>query len=261
VGLDATHSKDRLDARRASFKSMGEDYELTRPQYPVDVIGWIVGPEPRDVLDLGCGSGKLTSQLAGMGHRVVGVDPSMMMLQGMPAKDLPAICGTAEAVPLKTESVDVVTAAQAFHWFDHTLAIPEIRRVLRRDGRLGLMWNLRDESVDWVRDLSKIIGSEDAMAATLGGPDAAEGDLRTRLQHAAQFTSIEREVFPFKQELSESGLVGLIRSRSYVAILPEGERQVLLTAVAELCRNHPQLKGKPKFTLPYKTLAFRASSV
>jgi ubiquinone/menaquinone biosynthesis C-methylase UbiE len=177
-----------------------------------------------DVVDLGCGSGKLATQLLAVGHRVVGVDPSLELLRVSAAKGIVATCGRAEALPLRDASADVVTAAQAFHWFDHQRAVPEMRRSLRRGGRVGLLWNLRDESVDWVRELSSIIGSEDAMARTLGRIDEMGADVERKLRHDGDFPIVEQEIFDHFQELSEEGLVALIGSRSYIALLGEDER-------------------------------------
>lgn len=165
------NARSDLDARRAAFLSPG-DYDRVRPGYPVEAIHWMVGDEPKDVVDLGCGPGKLTASLAEFGHRVVGIDPSMAMLAGMRTRGLRAICGRAEAIPLQNGCTDVVTAATAFHWFDAERAVPEMRRVLRDTGLVGLITNIRDENVPWIKALSEIIGSETAMAATLGGAGA-----------------------------------------------------------------------------------------
>lgn len=239
---------------------MSADYDRTRPSYPIDAITWVVGSEPKQVVDLGCGPGKLTAQLVGLGHRAVGVDPSIAMLQGMVAKDLPAVCGTAEAIPLRDGCADVVTAATAFHWFDHTRAVQEMRRLLVPGGIVGLLTNFRDESVGWVKALSDIIGSEAAMAATLGGAAGMEGEFVAKLQGAGLFESTKHRVFDFEHELTEDTLVGLVRSRSYVAILPDEEREVLLDDVQRLCREHSQLAGRQRFSMPYKTHVFRSNA-
>ena len=65
--------------------------------------------------------------------------------------------GTAESIPLPDASVDVVTVAQAFHWFDAPLALAEIARVLRPGGGLAILWNERDESTAWVAEMSRLI--------------------------------------------------------------------------------------------------------
>jgi SAM-dependent methyltransferase len=248
---------DDVDARRASFLSVTDDYERTRPQYPEAAIRWAVGSPPKTVLDLGCGPGKLTAQLVALGHSAFGIDPSQRMLSGMRAKGLLSTCGRAEQIPIVDAALDVVTAAQAFHWFDHKLAVPEMRRVLKEGGRVCLFWNLRDESVEWVRRLSEIIGSEDAMGATLGDPDDFQIDVASLLTGGGAFESVEVQVFPYVQRLSEEGLIGLVRSRSYVAILSDDDRDQLLEDVRQLFKETAE--GQEEITLPYRTVTFRAA--
>jgi len=249
-----------IDARRAHFLNVGDDYEKTRPQYPVRAIEWVAGPDPRRVLDLGCGPGKLTAQLAHLGHRAVGLDPSVAMLREMKAKKLPAVCGRAEQIPLKDAAVDVVTAAQAFHWFDHERAVPEMRRVLADEGRMGLLWNLRDESVDWIARLSEIIGSDDAIGATLGRHSEFLDNVISQLTHQGSFRDVEVMTFPYEQRLTEESLVGLVRSRSYIALLPEDERERVIERVRSLRREHRELRGRKTFSLLYRTVVFKAQA-
>ena len=127
--------EDRLE-RAASFGGVADAYERARPGYPDDAVRWLAGEEPCDVVDLGAGTGKLTRSLVALGHRVTAVEPLEEMLEqlrhAVPAAT--ALRGSAEAIPLPDGSADVVTCAQAFHWFDHEVALPEMARVLRPGG-------------------------------------------------------------------------------------------------------------------------------
>jgi ubiquinone/menaquinone biosynthesis C-methylase UbiE len=250
--------EDWFETRRTSFRSVTADYDETRPDYPVDGIVWALGEEPRTVLDLGCGPGKLTQQLAELGHRTIGLDPSMKMLQGLIRRNLLAVCGTAEAIPLSSHSVGGMTAAQSFHWFDQARALPEMRRVLRDAGRVGLFWNLRDDTVEWVRALSDIMGSEDALTPMLKGKEESTKRFISTLSSDGLFEAVEHKVFDHEQHLTEETLVGNVRSRSYIALLPDAARDGVLDEVRRLCREHPQLVGRESFTMPYKTRVFRA---
>ncbi len=116
----------------------------------------------RKVLDLGPGTGKLTTRLVERGLDGVAVDPIPDMLEVLRASlpDTLAMEGTAEEIPLEDNSVDAGLVAQAWHWVDPERAIPEVARVLRPGGRLGLVWNTRDERLGWVRELGQIIGTD-----------------------------------------------------------------------------------------------------
>jgi len=131
-----------------SFDLAAEEYEATRPTYPDELLDLLPVASGATVLDLGAGTGKLTRVLARRYARVIAVEP----LDGMRAilervvRDVEALPGSAEQIPLDDASVDAVFAAQAFHWFDHARAIPEIARVLRPGGVLAIVWNGPDES-------------------------------------------------------------------------------------------------------------------
>src|SRR5262245_57393509 len=123
------HADRRVDPVAARFGAVAADYDRGRPAYPRAVIDRLaavasVGPGT-DVLDLAAGTGKLTRQLAGLGASVVAVEPSAGM-RAQFAASVPGVRvldGTAEAIPLTDGSVDVVTVAQAFHWFRSTDAL------------------------------------------------------------------------------------------------------------------------------------------
>ena len=91
------------------------------------------------MLELGAGTGKLTAVLVELGHDVHATepDPEMLAVLQRHLPDVPTSEAGAEEIPLPDRSVDVVVAAQSFHWFDHDLALPEIARVLRPGGYLA----------------------------------------------------------------------------------------------------------------------------
>ena len=123
--------------RSLSFGSAAAAYERGRPSYPPEAIDWLLPRGARHVLDLGAGTGKLTTRLVERGLDVVAVDPIPDMLEVL-RTSLPetrALLGTAEEIPLEDNSVDAVLVAQAWHWVDPERAIPEVARVLRPGGR------------------------------------------------------------------------------------------------------------------------------
>lgn len=230
------------------FGQVAEVYDRARPGYPAPAVEWLVGRPSQRVLDLGAGTGKLTSALMAAGHDVVAVDPSAGMLAVLrttvPAAQ--AVVGRAESIPLPDAGVDAVVVGHAFHWFDHVVAVPEISRVLRPGGRLGLVWNIRDETLPWVRELTHIIGGQDAF-----GAEVARG-IRAA---STQFDSFDEAHFRHAQQLDREQLLGLVRSRSYVAIRAPAEQDEICAAVSRLFDRHSE---SDRVTLPYVTHCYRA---
>ena len=231
-----------------AFAGVAGAYERGRPGYPDDAVHWLAGEEPCDVVDLGAGTGKLTRVLVSLGHRVTAIEPLPEMLELLPAAapGAFAMLGNAEVVPLPDAYADVVTCAQSFHWFDHSLALPEIARVLRPGGRLGLVWNSRDDRDPWMARLSEIIGNEAVQ----------ETDVVPVLEASAVFGPVEKEQFAFDQALGRDGLLDLVLSRSYLAKLSPAERAPVLDAVGRL---YDETSGPEGVRLAYVTDCFRAT--
>jgi SAM-dependent methyltransferase len=215
---------------RVGFTAAADAYERGRPSYPdaavrllVDELG--IGPG-RDVLDLAAGTGKLTRLLVPTGARVTAVEPVEAMRALLTGAEV--LDGTAEAIPLPDASVDVVTVGQAFHWFDPVLALAEIDRVLRPGGRLGLIWNERDESVPWVSAFTEVINDHGG-----GRPYVRDQDW-AQLTRDAGFVDVATHRFDNPVVTDRAGVVERAASTSYVAALPDDRRAVCLAAIAEL---------------------------
>jgi SAM-dependent methyltransferase len=234
--------------RSLSFGSEAAAYERGRPSYPPEAIDWLLPPGARDVLDLGAGTGKLTTRLVERGLDVVAVDPIAEMLELLSSAlpDTPALLGTAEQIPLPDSHVDAVLVAQAWHWFDPERAVAEVARVLRPGGRLGLVWNTRDERLGWVKDLGRIIGHENdpfSEEVSLPGP----------------FTDVDRRHVEWTNYLTPQALIDLVASRSYCITSPAEVRTRTLDQVRELLATHPALANSSGLALPYITVCIRAT--
>ncbi len=234
--------------RSLSFGSAAAAYERGRPSYPPEAIDWLLPAGARQVLDLGAGTGKLTTRLVERGLDVVAVDPIPEMLEVLRAS-LPgtrALLGTAEGIPLPDNSVDAVLVAQAWHWVDADRAIPEVARVLRPGGRLGLVWNTRDERLGWVRELGEIIGSD-------GERDPFDVDL------SVSFAEPERHQVEWTNYLTPQALIDLVSSRSYCITSPAEVRSKTLDRVRKLLATHPALANSTGLAMPYVTVSIRAT--
>ena len=238
---------DEMRDHALSFAAVADAYDRARPSYPADAATWLAGSTPSNVVELGAGTGKLTELLVAAGHRVVATDPLPEML-GRLRHRVPgarAAVATAEHIPVPSRSADVVVCAQAFHWFDHEAALPEIARVLRPGGSLALVWNSRDEAIPWVRKLGAIIGSADN-----------DPDLAAPAEQSEHFGWMEQQEFRFWQALRREQLFDLVRSRSYVALLDDPQRDELLARVGALYDDYG--RGPDGMQLPYVTRCYRA---
>lgn len=245
---------DIHDAAAKGFNRGGDAYERGRPEFPKDAIDFLVealavGSSSR-VIDLGAGTGKLTRALVPSGARLTAVEPVEGMRKKF-ASFLPGVevfKGTAESMPLPEGSADAVVVGQAFHWFQGEEALQEIHRVLKPGGKLGLVWNVRDESLDWVAGLSRIINVFKADAPRYGTFEWKKPFDRTTL-----FTPLEKQIFPFLQKGGAEMVVDRALSVSFISALPEKDREGVAHQVRELLASHPQTRGKTEFEIPYRT--------
>ncbi|MFI6071722.1 class I SAM-dependent methyltransferase [Actinoplanes sp. NPDC051343] len=237
-----------VDDHASSFGPVADVYERGRPTYPAAALDWLLEPPPSGprVIDLGAGTGKLTRLIRDRELPVTAVEPSPGMRAQLSAvlPDVTVVEGSAESMPLPSGSADIVLVAQAWHWVDPARAVPEVARVLAPGGRLGLLWNVRDDRADWVRRLDEIIGNRDRLSdrgAVIGAP----------------FGPVTRASFPWVHTIGPSLLLDLVASRSAVILLPADERAALLREVRQLMATHPDLVGRTEFALPYVTYCTR----
>jgi len=234
--------------RARSFGAAAEIYERSRPGYPDAAVDWLVPEGAGTVLDLGAGTGKLTRSLAALGLDVVAVEPLPEMRESL-AVALPevrALAGTAEEIPLPDASVDAITVAQAWHWVDPERAKAEAARVLRPGGTLGLIWNRRDERVDWVAQLSEVMGSAEAEIMDMGA-----------VEIGPPFGPTESFVIEWDRPMDVDLLVEMAASRSYVITATPRRRREILDGVRRVVEADPHLGTE--FDFPYRTYCFRAA--
>jgi ubiquinone/menaquinone biosynthesis C-methylase UbiE len=231
-----------------SFGDVAEAYERGRPTYPTDAVQWMLGDQPRSVLELGAGTGKLTRVLVALGHDVHATDPDPAMLAVLETRlpGTPTAVASAEEIPLADGSVDAVVAAQAFHWFDLDRALPEIARVLRPDGRICLVWNQRNEKIPWVRRLGALIGTQEQLR------DPAQA-----LIFSERFGFVEERAFNHWQTVDRRSIQDLVLSRSNVAVLDAEGRAAKLAEVLAFYDEYG--RGMDGMQLPYVTRCFIAT--
>ncbi len=239
------------------FSTEAAAYFRGRPGYSSALLPWLrerllLGPG-KSVVDLGAGTGKFTGLLLQTGARVIAVEPVDAM-RGQLAGSLPhieALAGTAEAIPLETGSMHAVACAQAFHWFATRDALEEIHRVLTPGGTLGLVWNVRDRSVDWVAAISEII---EPYAGD--SPSFHSGEWR-RAFDGGLFSKPEEASFSYQHiGPAQEVIVDRFLSVSFIAALPAAEKARVAARLRALADTAPRLEGCAEIAVPYRTGAY-----
>lgn len=235
------------DVAARGFQAGAAAYEAARPGYPDEAVAVLrddvgVGAGTR-VLDLAAGTGKLTRRLLELQASVVAVEPVAGMRAQLEAAvaGVEAMEGTAEQIPAGDGSLDVVTVAQAFHWFDAPVALTEIARVLRPGGHLVLLWNERDEATPWVAEMSRLIRWHERTVSRYQHVDWA-----AVVAASGRFTPLDERSIRWDQPMTRELLADRVRSISYIAAMPAPEREKLAAEVVELVRRLPE-----PFPLPY----------
>ena len=242
---------------RSIFSAKVADYVASRPDYPVALFAALqahagLGPGCT-VADVGAGTGLLTQGLLQRGCRAIAVEPNEAMRAAADALlgDNPAyrsVHGSAEHMPLADGSVDLITAAQAFHWFEVDAARAECLRVLQASGRVALIWNDRrshDPLHDALDDLFNHHGGA-KRAALLAHEDRAEVPRFFGTGPRQEFS------WPHEHALAITSLTSLVLSRSY---MPARGSSAALEVEAKVQNLFGRLAAQGRVMVRYTTVA------
>ncbi|MBV0894455.1 class I SAM-dependent methyltransferase [Microbacterium sp. NC79] len=242
-----------LEEMSTSFGVASAAYDAGRPEYPAASVEFLLAPLDGvpTVADVGAGTGKLLRSILRVREaEAVAVDPDAAMLLKLDERT-PGVdtrVGTAEHLPLDDASVDAVVLGQAWHWVDPVAGSREIGRVLRPGGVLGLIWNVRDERVAWVHDLTHILHASSAEEMI------AAGEIRVN----DPFGALEEHMLEWKREMNRADLQAMVRSRSYFITAAEADQNRMITEVNALL-DRLGVVGEQTIAMPYVTKAFRAT--
>jgi SAM-dependent methyltransferase len=232
------------------FTDRVEDYARFRPGYPpavLEVLRRETGLSPHHrVADLGSGTGLSARLFLEHGNEVLGVEPNRTMreaaerlLGGWPG--FQSVAGTAEATTLASASVDLVVAAQAFHWFDPLATRAEVARILRPDGWVALLWNTRTASTAFLREYEALLvryGTDyQRIRHDRLGDEVLKGFLGGDAVH---------HTVPNPQSLDLESLTGRMLSASYTPPAGHPDRAPMVRALQALFQRHQQ-GGRVRF--------------
>jgi SAM-dependent methyltransferase len=225
------------ESRRLSFGSVAADYDRYRPAPPPQALDWLVPPDATTVLDLAAGTGAVTRLLIGRAARVVAVEPDERMRAVLAARcpEAEVLEGRGEDIPLTDASVDAVVIASAWHWLDPERAVPEIVRVLRPGGSLGVIWVSRDSRVPWVAEFNALMReareadrATDAPATDAPTADGSRKDRRRRREvtfpPGSPMSSVEVHTVEYTLPMTKDDLFGLLGTYSGVITLDPAKR-------------------------------------
>lgn len=246
------------DVARRGFDAGAIAYDRARPSYPPDAVAWLVEHlrlrAGTRCCDLAAGTGKMTALLVPSGADLIAVEPVAGMAAVLHERlpEVPLVSAVAEELPFAPGSLDAVVVAQAFHWFDADRAFAELARVVRPGGRVALVWNARDRSVDWVDALWAIMDRVEKRAPWRDHDRWADSALGDR----NGFGPLHAATFRHEQVLDREGIVERFGSVSHVAALEPARRDAVLDEVRTVLGTHPATRDRAALAIPYRVDAY-----
>ena len=233
-GRERPGARPLAQERSRLFDEQAERYDRCRPTYPDALIDELLGPEPAglDVLDVGCGTGIASRQMAERGAKVLGVELAPRMAAMARSHGIDVELGAFEGWDAAGRSFDRITSAQAWHWLDLRLATSKAASLLRPGGRLCLVWNAGCQPDDLADALEQVYAS----AVPSGGHRVFRGyaanrstDLKTGLDSEMDavsalpdFSAPTMKWFPWTRAYQRDEWLDQLLSRTdHTALKPE----------------------------------------
>lgn len=250
------------EGRATSFGRVADDYDRLRPGPPEEALDWLVPAGCEIAVDVGAGTGLFSRALQRRVGQVIAVEPDDRMRAVLADRSpgVRAVAGRGEAMPVPDASADAVFVSSAWHWLDLDLAVPEIARVLRDGGRLGVIWTSRDRRVDWLAELDTFRGPPlpAATAADDPGSRPRRGPEIT-LPQDAPLQNIASASFDFARTMSVADAVDWLGTYSAVITAPATERAASLARARDALLRRAD--GGGLIEIPMRSSCWRADRV
>jgi len=245
VALESQNSWD-------GYNRIAGNYEKERPEYPEPAISFwtqALGLQSgKKVLDLGSGTGKLTRALEPFGLSLIAVEPvpelRMVFSEQFPL--VPVLGGQAEKIPLESETLDAVVVGTAFHWFEGETSLKEIARVLKPGKSLGLIWNVFDGEVEWVKQIRALLEDEENRAT--------HDDLKWQevFQKTSLFTPLQAKTIRYSYPGTVQDVIDRVYSAKVMGKFSALQKAKVIKKTLEILDSYPETKGKEIFEIPYR---------
>lgn len=209
------------------FSDKAENYTKYRPNYPDVVIDKILenlsSQNKIVAADIGAGTGISANQLASRGVNVIAIEPNQAMREAAEKhQNIEWKQGTAENTNLSNSSVDLITSFQAFHWFKPEPTLLEFKRILKPQGRIGIVFQDLNRDDEFTRIYSQLVSK----AANNRPPTDWNSKIQP-LKDSDYFKYINCYQFPCQQELDLSSLIGLVKSISFISSEETVQKQLI----------------------------------
>lgn len=248
------------EARATSFGEVADDYDRVRPGPPEAALDWLVPPDCEIAVDVAAGTGLFSRALARRAGQVIAVEPDDRMRAVLAARSpgVRVVAGRGEAIPVPDASADGVFVSAAWHWLDPGEAVPEIARVLRNGGRLGVTWAVWDRRAGWAAGPWMVRNPASAQ------PSGDAGS-RPRSRHEvtlppdAPFANIATASFAFTRTMTVDDAIRWLATYSTVITAPAEEREAGLARARETLLR--RASGDGTVEIPVRSTCWRADRV
>lgn len=244
-------------AAEQGFSSAAELYQRVRPTYPQEIVHWLIEElkitPHATAIDLGAGTGKFLDYLTQATPNVIAVEPIAEMLEQLKIvhPEVHVQQASSHQIALKSHSIDAILCAQSFHWFANLETLTEMHRLLKPQGHLGLVWNQRDETVDWVKALADFLLSFEGDT-----PRFHSNQWQKVFEQQSLFKLEGQKVF-FQQQRGtvEEVVSNRLLSTSFIAAMPVQQQQDMKRQFEAIVQQYTGKTAQDQIEFPYVTYA------
>jgi len=242
------------------FSDRVSNYVEYRPSYPTALIDTLIsecGLHSESVIaDIGSGTGKFTELLLNKDLPVIGVEPNKEMREAAETLfdgnvHFDSVDGDCSNTSLQDNSIDLITAAQAFHWFDPVETKQEFQRILKAESSIALIWNQRDIATDFQNDYDQMLNKHCPEYSKLNHRLVSDD----KIQDFCQPNTVRIFTYPYKQSFDLASFIGRMFSSSYTPKKDTPEYQTLAEAAGQLFEKYQQ---NDKVDFAYETKLYLA---